>query len=52
MLKLGPADHGRPMTLEEFETASALDGYQYELIETTYTTPLLPGFELLLDPRS
>ncbi len=40
VLKLGPADHGRPMTLEEFETASALDGYQYELIDgKLYVSP-------------
>src|SRR5436853_7078449 len=40
VLKLGPADHGRPMTLEEFQTASAVEGYQYELIDgKLYVSP-------------
>ena len=30
-LRLGPADHGRPMTLEEFRAADAEGGYRYEL---------------------
>jgi Uma2 family endonuclease len=33
VLKLGPADHGRPMTREEFEAADYAEGYQYELID-------------------
>ena len=32
LLKIGPADHGRPLTLEEFLTASSQEGYHYELI--------------------
>jgi Uma2 family endonuclease len=32
-LKIGPADHGRPLTLEEFSTAAWEEGYQYELID-------------------
>ena len=30
-LRIGPADHGRTMTLEEFLEAEELDGYRYEL---------------------
>ncbi len=30
-LRIGPADHGRRMTLEEFKEAEELDGYRYEL---------------------
>src|SRR5262249_43456537 len=32
-LILGPADHGRPMTLREFESAPAREGYRYEIID-------------------
>jgi Uma2 family endonuclease len=31
VLRIGPADHGRTMTLEEFREAQELDGYRYEL---------------------
>jgi Uma2 family endonuclease len=30
-LRIGPADHGRTMTLEEFLEAEAVEGYRYEL---------------------
>jgi Uma2 family endonuclease len=30
-LRIGPADHGRSMTLEEFMEAEAEEGYRYEL---------------------
>jgi Uma2 family endonuclease len=32
-LYLTPTDHGRPLTVEEFEHADALKGYRYELID-------------------
>lgn len=32
LLKLGPADHGRPLTLDEFTSASYEEGSRYELI--------------------
>jgi len=32
-LYLTPADHGRPLTYEEFSTAQGQEGYHYELIE-------------------
>jgi Uma2 family endonuclease len=33
LVKIGPADHGRPMSLEEFTRASGREGYYYELID-------------------
>jgi Uma2 family endonuclease len=33
LLKLGPADQGRPLTLEEFLSAEYARGYKYELID-------------------
>jgi Uma2 family endonuclease len=39
--RIGPADHGRPMTLDEFEAGSYEEGYQYELIDgKLYVSPL------------
>jgi Uma2 family endonuclease len=32
VLKLGPADHGRPMSLDEFLAGDYQEGYKYELI--------------------
>jgi Uma2 family endonuclease len=41
ILKLGPADHGRPLTLEEIQTASWQSGYRYELIHgKLYVSPV------------
>src|SRR5581483_1578671 len=40
-LVLGPADHGRPITREEFDAARGQEGYRYELIEgKVYVSPL------------
>jgi Uma2 family endonuclease len=37
---LGPASHGRPMTLEEFMAGDFEEGYQYELIDgKLYVSP-------------
>jgi Uma2 family endonuclease len=33
VLKIGPADRGRPMSLEEFLTGDFEEGYRYELID-------------------
>jgi Uma2 family endonuclease len=33
MLKLGPADQGRPLRLDEFEAADYEEGFKYELID-------------------
>ena len=32
-LKLGPGDHNRQLTLDDFESAEYEEGYQYELID-------------------
>jgi Uma2 family endonuclease len=41
VLKIGPADHGRPMTLDEFRAGDYEEGYQYELIDgKLYVSPL------------
>jgi Uma2 family endonuclease len=40
LLKIGPADRGRPLSLEEFETTAWEEGYRYELIDgKLYVTP-------------
>lgn len=40
-LKLGPADHGRQMTLEEFLAADCTEGSHYEIIDgKLYVSPL------------
>ena len=31
LIKIGPSDHGRRMSLEEFEHAKVQEGYLYEL---------------------
>jgi Uma2 family endonuclease len=39
-LKLGPADQGQELTLEEFEEAEYVSGFRYELIEgRLYVSP-------------
>src|SRR5438128_1503890 len=41
VLKIGPADHGRPLAYEDFATADWEGGYQYELIDgKLYVSPL------------
>jgi Uma2 family endonuclease len=41
LVKLGPKDHGRPMTLEEFHAGDYQEGHQYELIDgKLYVSPL------------
>ena len=41
VVKLGPADHGRPMRREEFERGDYEQGYKYELIDgSLYVSPL------------
>jgi Uma2 family endonuclease len=32
-LKLGPADHGRPLSLDDFESANYEPGFKYEIID-------------------
>jgi Uma2 family endonuclease len=41
ILHLGPGDHGRPLSRDEFETAHYRGGFHYELIEgKLYVSPL------------
>ncbi len=40
LVRIGPTDHGRPMTLEEFNAAEGAEGHQYELIDgKVYVSP-------------
>jgi Uma2 family endonuclease len=40
LTKLGPADHGRPMSLDDFMSGDYRGGYRYELIDgKLYVTP-------------
>lgn len=39
-LKLGPADHDRPLTLDDFESADYVPGFKYEIIDgRLYVSP-------------
>src|SRR5690348_4227071 len=41
LVKLGPSDHGRPMTYDEYLAGDYQGGYHYELIDgRLYVTPL------------
>lgn len=41
ILRIGPADHGRPIALGELLRASGIEGYRYELIDgRVYVSPL------------
>jgi Uma2 family endonuclease len=42
MIKIGPADHGRPMSLAEFEHARVQEGYLYELSRGVITVADVP----------
>src|SRR5271165_1274293 len=42
-LHIGPADHGRRMTLEEFEEAEEQPGYLYELARGVLDVTEVPG---------
>jgi Uma2 family endonuclease len=43
LIKIGPADHGRPMSLAEFEHAKAEEGYRYELSRGIITVADVPN---------
>jgi Uma2 family endonuclease len=43
MLKLGPADEGRPLTLDEFMAADYAEGYRYELIDGKLSVAAQPN---------
>jgi Uma2 family endonuclease len=43
--RVGPADHGRRMSLEEFDRAEGQEGYRYELSRGIITVTDVPGLE-------
>lgn len=43
-IKIGPKDHGRPMSLEDFEFAEVQEGYIYELGRGVITVSDVPDF--------
>ena len=43
LIKIGPADHGRRMSLEEFEHAEVQEGYLYELSRGIITVSDVPN---------
>lgn len=43
VLRVGPADHGRRMTLEEFIEAEEQEGYRYELARGVLEVTWVPG---------
>lgn len=42
-IKIGPADHGRRMSLDDFDKAEAVDGYNYELSRGVITVVDVPN---------
>lgn len=42
-LKFGPADHGRPVTVEELADAEYVEGFRYEIIDGRFYVSPLPG---------
>ena len=42
-LKIGPADHGRTMTLDEFLDAEETEGYRYELARGVLEVTEIPN---------
>jgi Uma2 family endonuclease len=42
-LRIGPADHGRAMTLDEFEEADFEEGFRYELARGVLEVSEVPG---------
>ena len=43
IVKIGPADHGRRMSLKEFEHAKVQEGYLYELSRGIITLSDVPN---------
>ena len=41
-IRIGPADHGRRMSLEEFREAEEEEGYRYELARGVLEVTLCP----------
>lgn len=52
-LKFGPADHNRPLTLDDFESAEYERGFKYEIIDgRLYVSPLPNPPENILESES
>jgi hypothetical protein len=49
LIKIGPADHGRPMSLAVFEHAKVQEGYLYELSRGIITVSDVPGRPHMLE---
>jgi Uma2 family endonuclease len=50
LLKLGPADHGRPLTLDDFDSAEFEPGFRYEIIDgRLYVSPTPNPAENILE---
>ena len=43
IIRLGPADHGRRMTMQEFLEAEEIEGYRYELARGVVEVSEVPG---------
>ena len=43
--QIGPADHGRPMSLDEFDRAEGREGYRYELSRGIITVSDIPDLD-------
>lgn len=43
LLKIGPADHGRPIAYDDFKTAEWQEGYHYELVDGRLHVSPLPN---------
>jgi hypothetical protein len=48
-IKIGPADHGRQMSLDDFKQAEEQEGYATIKPPAIYRPRLLPGFEFSID---
>jgi hypothetical protein len=46
IVKVGPSDHGKRMTLEDFDKAESQDGFLYELAQGVVTVSAVPGRRL------
>jgi Uma2 family endonuclease len=43
VVKIGPSDHGKPMSLDDFDRAEVQEGYRYELGRGVIVVSDLPG---------
>jgi Uma2 family endonuclease len=52
LIKIGPSDHGRPMSLAEFEHAKVQEGYLYELSRGVISVSDVPNRRHMLQLNS